>query len=111
MLLYLDFFRGHNARDNALFIGDKRGAEHAHCGAAVHLLFSVHVEGFNEALLRVANEWEGELVFFDKLLVRFLVLNAASKHFVALRKETFVIVAQVAGLIGATRSRIARINV
>ena len=69
MLLHLDFFRAHNARDNALFIGDKRGAEHAHSGAAVHLLFSVHAEGFNEALLRVANEREGELIFFDKLLV------------------------------------------
>ena len=50
-------------------------------------------------------------IFLDELVVRLLVLHAHAEHLVAFRAQLVVVVAQVAGLCGASRGHVLRIEI
>ena len=96
----LDFLGGENAADTPFFVNEEGGAEYAHVGAAVHFLFSPCTEGFEQLVLGVGNEVEGEAVAFTEVLVRPCAVRAHADDFVAGLSELVVMVAEAARLGG-----------
>ncbi len=111
MFLHLDFLGEENALDDALLVDDEGGAEGAHILASVHALFAPHAEGFDECLVRVGYQGEGQFVLGDELLVRSGTIDAHAHHLVAGLAQLGIVVAQVARFSGASRGAVLRVEV
>ena len=103
MCLHFDLLRTKDLRHDARFIGDEGGAENAHIRAARHLLLAINAERLYQLQVGIGNQRERQLMLFDKLFVRFRILSAATYDGITLRKKALIIIAQAAGLAGASR--------
>ena len=86
----------------ALLIKDEGLAQGAYTGLAAHLLLAPCTEGLQHLGTWVGEQWEGQLVFSDEVLVRLLTILAHTIHLITLCEKAFVVIAQIACLGGAT---------
>ena len=89
---------GDGVDDGALLVNDISGAQRAHTFAAAHLLESPGLIDLQNGALLVGDEVEGQFVFGDEFLMGGGGILADAQHFIAKRKKTLIVVAQVAGL-------------
>ena len=111
MFLHLDLLRPEDLGDHTVLVGHESCAERTHGGFSVHLLLTVDTESLHEFLVRVCDEREGQVIFCDELLVALCTLNAHADDGIAFCEHRLIVVPQVASLVGASRSRIARIDI
>ena len=102
MVFGLDFLWTDDALHNAFFVNDEGRAEGAHVLASIHALLAPYTKLFDQLLVCVGNQGEGEGVLLDELQVRLFAIYTDAYHFVAGLAQGVVVVAQVAGLSCAT---------
>ena len=86
----------------SLLVKDEGLAQGAYTGLAAHLLLAPCSEGLQHLGTWVGEQWEGQLVFCNEVLVRLLAILAHAIHLIARRQKTLVVIAQIACLGGAT---------
>lgn len=96
---------------DTILIGNEGGAEGSDSSLAVHLLLTIDTEGRDEGLVGVGDEGERQVVFGYELLMALGTLDAHTDDSITQRKEPFVVVTEVAGLIGAAGSGVLGIDV
>ena len=96
MFFHLDLLGRDDSLDDTLLVDDESGAERTEIFAAVHTLLTPNAELFYQLLAGVGDKWEGQLVFIDELMVRFLVVDAYAHHGISLFAQLRIVVAQVA---------------
>ena len=111
VLLNLYLLRTDDAGYHAVLVSNECGAEDTHSHPATHFLLSIDTQLGNKRLLSVAYQRERESVFFNELLVTLGILRAHANHGITQREETLIIVTQIASLVSAAGSRVARINI
>ena len=97
--------------DNALLVNDVGCSQRTLGHLAVHLLFAPRFVGLQYGEVGVGDEVEGQLVLGDEPLVRGGGVAAHTQHLVTHCQEPLIVVAQVAGLGGATRRAVLRVEV
>ena len=83
MLFGFHLFGGDDALYHAFFVEEEGGAEGAHVFAAAHAFLTPYAKLLYQGFLRVGDEGEGQLVFFDELEVRLGAVHADTDDFVA----------------------------
>lgn len=95
----------------AFFIDDKSYPGRAHVFSSVHGFFDPGSIGLVNASVSVGQQAEGQLFFFNKLLVHLFAVGADAKDFISAPYHARIIVAQVAGFRGASGSHVFRVKV
>lgn len=95
----------------ALLVKDEGLAQGTHTGLAAHLLLAPCAEGLQHLGTWVGEQWEGQLVFRNEVLVRLLAILAHAIYLITRRQKTLVVVAQIACLGGATRGAVFWIEI
>lgn len=86
----------------ALLIKDEGLAQGTHTGLAAHLLLAPCAEGLQHLGTWVGEQWEGQLVFRNEVLVRLLAILAHAIYLITCCQHALVVIAQIACLGGAT---------
>lgn len=86
----------------ALLVEDEGLAQGANTGLAAHLLLAPCAEGLQHLGTWVGEQWEGQLVFRNEVLVRLLAILAHAIHLITCCQHALVVIAQIACLGGAT---------
>ena len=107
----LDLFGGDDALDDALGRDDEGRAEGAHILAAIHRFLAPDTELFDETVVGVADEGEGQGVLLDEALVRGGTVDVDAYDLDAFVEQLAVVVAEVAGLGGAARCRVFGVEI
>ena len=111
MVFCLHLFRRDDTLYDTFFVDNKCRTERAHILAAAHALLTPCAKFLGQFMFRISNQREGKLVFLNKLLVRLLVVDAYTYHFITCLAQFIVIVTQVACLSGAARGHVFRIEI
>lgn len=100
MIFSIDFF--YQLYQYALLVEDKGLAQCPNACLAAHFLLTPCAKGLQHLGTWVGEQWEGQLVFRNEVLVRLLAILAHAIHLIARRQKTLVVIAQIACLGGAT---------
>ena len=82
MVFGLDFLWTDDALHNAFFVNDEGRAEGTHVFTAIHALLAPYTKLFDQLLVCVGNQGEGEGVLLDEFLVRLFAIYTDAYHFV-----------------------------
>ena len=94
--LGLDLLRLEDFLYLAFLVDDECGAESAEIFSAIHRFLAPDAEGFDQFVVHIGYEREGQLVLFDEFAVRLVVIDAHTEHLISLGLQAVVVVAEAA---------------
>jgi len=100
-----------NLLNQAAFVNQKGGTHGAHIRFAVIFLFLPHAVSLHDGLVGIDEQREGQVVFESELLMGRHAVDAHADDLNITSFQLFLVVAQVAGLGGATRRVVFGIKV
>ena len=95
MVFGLYLFRRYDSFDHPFFVNDEGGTKRTHILTTVHALFSPYSKLLYQLLVGIGYQGKRKLIFLDKLLVRFCIVNAYAYHLITCLPEFVIIIAQV----------------
>ena len=92
MILHFNLLWLEDLFNYTFLVDDEGGAKRSHVLSAAHAFLTPNTEGIVEYHFRVCNQWEWQVVLFNKPLVRFLILHANTNYGIALCEHPLVVV-------------------